>query len=194
MKYVKVVDGKKSNAGDYQYKIDELNIADLWNPKANSPKEMGGFNFSIEEKILRFIFRGDTIYDVIIPEGTEIIEVEHPNVPHGVFRSNKIILTNPRKITEEMVIDIYKKSILPEKTYYQCLVTLLYKNYVNAAIYIINDRINKNNVQSAIAEFENFISNKSDGTKKQFDYEKDLWNDDVKKVYNILKKIEKEKI
>ena len=159
---------------------------------------MGGFNFSVEEKILRFIFRGDTIYDVIIPEDTEVVEVEHINVPHGVFRSNKIILTNPRLITEQMVIDIYKKSTLPEKTYYQCLVTLLYKDYINAVIYIINDRINKNNIKNAIAEFEDYISNKSvqkldidpDGTKHKFDYEKDLWNDNAKKVYDMLKEIE----
>lgn len=192
MKYVKVIDGTKSNAGNFEYKIDEVNIAEVWNPKADNPKEMGGFNFSTEEKILRFIFRGDTIYDVVIPEDTEIVEVEHINVPNGVFRANKIILTNPRIITEQMVIDIYKKSTLPEKTYYQCLVTLLYRNYVNAVVYIIKDRINKNNVQNAIAEFENYISNKSNGTKNKFNYEKDLWNDDAKRVYNILKKIEKE--
>jgi len=194
MKYVKVIDGTKSNAGNYEYKIDEVNVAEIWNPKADNPKEMGGFNFSIEEKILRFIFRGDTIYDVVIPEDAEIVEIEHTNVPNGVFRANKIVLTNPRPITEQMVIDIYKKSTLPEKTYYQCLVTLLYRNYVNAVIYIIKDRINKNNVQNAIAEFENYILNKNNGTKNKFDYEKDLWNDDVKKVYNMLKKIEKEKI
>lgn len=190
MKYVKVINGTKSNAGGFEYKVDEINIADIWNPKADSPKEMGGFNFSVEEKILRFIFRGDTIYDVVIPEDTEVVEVEHTNVPHGVFRSNKIILTNPRPITEQMVIDIYKKSTLPEKTYYQCLVTLLYRDYINAAIYIINDRINKNNVKNAIAEFENYISNKSDGAKNEFDYEKDLWNDNAKKVYDMLKEIE----
>lgn len=193
MKYVKVIDGTKSSAGNFEYKIDEVNIAEVWNPKADNPKEMGGFNFSTEEKILRFIFRGDTIYDVVIPEDTEIVEIEHPNVPNGVFRANKIILTNPRNITEQMIIDIYKKSTLPEKTYYQCLVTLLYRNYVNAVVYIIKDRINKNNVQNAIAEFENYISNKSNGTKNNFDYEKDLWNDDAKKIYNILKDIENEK-
>lgn len=191
MKYVKVIDGIKSNAGNFEYKIDEVNIAEVWNPKADNPMEMGGFNFSTEEKILRFIFRGDTIYDVVIPEDTEIVEVEHINVPNGVFRANKIILTNPRTITEQMVIDIYKKSTLPEKTYYQCLVTLLYRNYVNAVIYIINDRINEKNVKDAIAEFENYISNRSDRTKKKFDYEKDLWDDNTKKIYNMLKEIEK---
>ena len=32
---------------------------------------MGGFNFSTEDKILRYIFRGDTIYDVIIPDNCD---------------------------------------------------------------------------------------------------------------------------
>ncbi len=31
---------------------------------------MGGFNFSTEDKILRWLVRGDTLYDVIIPEDT----------------------------------------------------------------------------------------------------------------------------
>ena len=29
MKYVKVIDGTKSNAGGFEYKVDEINIADI---------------------------------------------------------------------------------------------------------------------------------------------------------------------
>ena len=58
------MDGLKSNAGGFEYKIDEVNVAKSWNPEALTPEEMGGFNFGTEDKILRWLHHGDTIYDV----------------------------------------------------------------------------------------------------------------------------------
>ena len=185
IKYVKVMNGTKSHANGFEYKIDEINVANTWNPNANNPKDFGGFNFSTEDKILRYLHRGDTIYDVIIPDDAQLVEVESKNAPHGVFRSNKIIITNPKPLTEELEIELYKKSNLPEKTYYQCIVTSLYKKHINVAKYIIKDRINKNNIDAAIKEFENFIVSKDN---KKFNYD-DLW-DDAKEIYDILKEIQ----
>ncbi len=105
-KYVRVMDGLKSNAGGFKYKIDEENVADNWNTNSLDAEEMGGFNFSTEDKILRWLHRGDTIYDVIIPNDAEVINVDKEK---GIYRSNKIIVTNPRKITDEMVLELYKK-------------------------------------------------------------------------------------
>lgn len=184
-KYVKVMNGTKSHANGFEYKIDEVNIANTWNPHADNPKDFGGFNFLTEDKILRYLHRGNTIYDVIIPDNTEIIEVESKNAPHGIFRSNKIIITNPRNLTEDLEIELYKKSTLPERTYYQCIVTSLYKKHKEVAKYIIKDRINKNNVDDAIKEFEKFIVNKDN---KKFTYN-ELW-DDAKEIYDILKEIQ----
>ncbi len=46
-KFIKVMfDNKGVN---FEYKIDEVNIADIWNPNTYEPKEMSGFNFSTEE-------------------------------------------------------------------------------------------------------------------------------------------------
>lgn len=72
-KYVRVMDGIKSNTGGFEYKLDEVNIAKLWNPNTMEPDKMGGFNFGTEDKILRWLHRGDTIYDVIIPDEAEVI-------------------------------------------------------------------------------------------------------------------------
>ena len=183
-KYIKLIDGLKSNAGGFEYKIGELNVADNWDPTTYDPKLMGGFNFSTDEKILRWIHRGDTVYDVSIPEDAEVVDCPSENCPHGVFRTNKIILTNPKTGTEEMVMDFYKKSDLPEKTYYQCIVVMLWRNYVSVAKKIINDKVNKDNINSCIDEFERMISDKHDGTEPKFDYES-LW-DDAKAIYNLL--------
>ena len=188
-KYIKLIDGLKSNAGGFEYKIDEVNVADNWNPTTYDPASMGGFNFSTDEKILRWIHRGDTVYDVIIPNGAEVMDCPSENCPHGVFRSNKIILTNPKKVTEKMVMDFYEKSDLPEKTYFQCIVVMLWKNYISVAEKIISDKVNMYNIDTCINEFERMISDRHDGTEPKFDYES-LW-DDAKKVYNLLLSIKK---
>lgn len=185
MKYVRVVNGVNSHANGYEFKIGEVNIADKWNPKANNPEEFGGFNFSTEDKILRYLHRGDTIYEVEIPEDAEVVEVESRNAPHGIFRTNKIIISNPKEVTDELVIELYKKSNLPEKTYFQCLVTLLYKKHIEAVKYIIKDRINKSNINEAITEFEEFVVSHDN---EKFSYD-ELW-DAAKEIYDILKEIQ----
>lgn len=190
-KYIKLMDGTKSNAGGFEIKLNEIVIADKWDTATFDPKIMGGFNFSTDEKILRWIHRGDTVYDVELPEDTEIIDCPSSNCPHGVFRSNKIILKNPRRLTEEMVMEFYNKSELPEKTYYQCLVILSqFKNYVTVAKEIINDKINKNNIQECINEFERFVSDKHDEKKYNFCY--DELTENAKEIYDILVRIKYE--
>ena len=182
--YIKLMDGLKSNAGGFQYKIGEVNVADNWNTTTVDPATMGGFNFSTEEKILRWIHRGDTVYDVEIPKDAEVIDCPSPNWPHGVFRTNKIILSNPRKLTEDMVMEYYRKSDLPIKTYYQCIVVMIYKNYLNIAKKIIEDKVDKNKIDDCINEFERMISDKHDGSTPIFKYD-DLWQE-AKEIYNIL--------
>jgi len=185
MKYIRVINGINSHANGFEFKIGEVNVSENWNPKADNPLDFGGFNFSKEDKILRYLHRGDTLYDVEIPKDACIVEVESENAPHGIFRANKIIVSNPRLVTDDLVIQLYKKSTLPEKTYYQCLVTLLYKNHIEAVKYIIKDRINKNNVDDAINEFERFVVLHDN---KKFSYD-ELW-DDAKEIYDILKEIQ----
>ena len=82
-KYVRVMDGTKSNAGGFEYKLDKVNIAKLWNPKTMEPDKMGGFNFGTEDKILRWLHRGDTIYDVDFPNDAEVILCDESK---GIYR------------------------------------------------------------------------------------------------------------
>ena len=158
LKYVRVMDGLKSNAGGFEYKLDEINIAEKWNPNSLDPEEMGGFNFGTEDKILRWLHRGDTIYDVIIPDDAEVINVDKEK---GIYRSNKVIVTTPRKITDEMVIDLYKKSTLSDKIIAQCLLTLIWKNRIEISKYIIKDRVNLDNVNEILEEFVNYAGDKN---------------------------------
>lgn len=157
-KYLKVMFGNKSkaNGSDLEYKIGEVNIAEYWNPKDLEPKNMGGFNFSTEDKILRWLVRGNTIYDVTIPEDAEVIDCPSESAPHGVFRSNKIILNNPRAVTDEMAMELYRKSKLPEKSYFKAMAGCCVRGYINTAKQIFKDKINIDNIDFAISEFEDF--------------------------------------
>ncbi len=156
-KFVKVLEGDCSNASGYQYKIGEINVADNWNPKAKDPKEYGGFNFSSEDKIFRWLLRGDTLYDVEIPIDAEVLEVENTSSPHGVFRTNKIIISNPRRLDPDLVMDLYRKSELPLKSYFQCLTFLAEDGYYDACKQIIIDKVNDKNVDEALKTFLSFF-------------------------------------
>jgi len=151
--------GMSSGAdSDLKYKIDEINIANNWNPSSDDPKEMGGFNFSTEDKILRWLIRGDTIYDVEIPSDAEIIDCPSKSAPHGVFRSNKIILHNPRVVTDEMALDLYKKSKLPELSYYKSLAGCAIRGYRNTCLEIIKDKVNSDNIDLVLSEINDFVT------------------------------------
>lgn len=182
MKYVRVMDGSKSNAGGFEYKIDEVNVAAKWNPNNLDPKEMGGFNFGTEDKILRWLHRGDTMYDVILPDDAEVVVCDESK---GVYRANKIIVTNPRKITDEMVFDLCDKTTLNDKVIAQCLATMLWKDRINVSKYLIEKRVNSKNINEIIKEFERYVS---DG--KDFNY--DELYDSAKEIYDLLKKIKSE--
>ena len=174
MKYVRVMDGLKSNAGGFEYKLDEINISEKWDTSTLDPEKMGGFNFGTEDKILRWLHRGDTIYDVVIPDDAQVIICDEEK---GIFRSNKIIVTNPRPITDELVMELYNKTTLLDKIIAQCLVTLLWKNRKEISKHIIKDRINKNNIEEVLREFESYAG------KNNLDTESG------KEIYEILKKI-----
>ena len=179
-KYVRVMDGINSNASGFKYKLDEINIDDRWNPNEDNPKDMGGFNFSTEDKILRWLHRGDTIYDVIIPDDAEVVLCDEEK---GIYRTNKIIVKNPRKITDDMVLELYKKNTLSNKIIAQCLQTLLWKNRLEICKYIIKDRVNKDNVNEILDEFEKYSLERSFG--------KTELEGDSRIIYNLLKRISK---
>ena len=178
-KYMRVMDGTKSNAGDFEYKINEINISNNWNSNEKEPGKMGGFNFSSEDKILRWLHRGDTIYEVTLTEDAEIILCD---AEKGVWRTNKIIVGNPRKITDEMVIELYKKTTSSNKILAQCLQTLLWKNRIEISKYIVKDRVNKENVEEFIKEFEEY-------TKKSETFKYDELGEESKIIYDMLKNI-----
>ena len=163
-KFVKVMFGTTSGAKrDFNYKLNEINIANNWNPKATSGKDFGGFNYCSEECILRWLHRGDTIYDVEIPDDAENIKIDGATT---IFRTNKIIISNPRKVNDEMALHFYKISKIPEKSYYKALGVVSIMNYKQTAYAIIKDKINKDNIDEALEEWNDFISHGGKNDRK----------------------------
>lgn len=164
MKFVKVMFGTTSGAkSDFEYKLCEVNISDNWNPNANNPKEFGGFNYCDEECILRWLHRGDTIYDVEIPKDAENVKIEGATT---IYRTDKIIIKNPRKVTDELALHFYKISNIPEKSYYKALAAVSVMNYRKTAYAIICDKVNKDNVDLVLEEWHDFIEHKDKNDRK----------------------------
>ena len=147
-----------NKGADYKYKIGEVNIANVWNTKAKSGKDFGGFNFSTEDKIIRWIHRGDTLYDVILPKDAEVIDIVESATPHGVFRTNKIIITNPRKVTDDIAFEFYKKSTIPKEAYPKALAAVSIMNYYKTATAILKERVNNKNIDFYLSEWNDFIN------------------------------------
>ena len=133
------------------------------------------------------VMQANTSLIILDPKGEIARDEGYLLEEKGVFRSNRIIVTNPRKITEDMVINIYKKSTLSINRYFQCIYCLLFRKYINASRYIINDIVNKENVNEAIKEFEDFAARSNGNTTGIFDYDKLF--PEAKEIYNILKDI-----
>lgn len=164
MKYVKVMFGTISGAKkDFEYKLGEVNISNNWNPNADNPKEFGGFNYCDEECILRWLHRGDTIYDVEIPEDAENVKIKGATT---IYRTNKIIIKNPRKVTDEMARHFYQISNIPEKSYYKALAAVAVMNYKNTAMEILRDKINRENIDEVLEEWNDFIEHKDKNDRK----------------------------
>lgn len=158
MKYCKVMFGSTSGANnDLIYKIGEVNIAGFWNKDASDPKEMGGFNYSTYDMVFRWLVRGDTIYDVEIPNDAEVVKVDSPSAPGGVFRTNKIMLNNPRSVDDNLALELYRCSKLPEKSYYKALAGCMVRGYKNTCLELIKERVNKDNIELVLSEIEDFV-------------------------------------
>lgn len=155
--FVRVMFGNTSSADHtISINLDEITSSKKWNRTSSDPAEMGGFSFSNETNILRWFVRGDTLYDVKIPPNTEIVQCINPSTPYGVFRANKIIITNPRPITDDLALYYYQKSSIPEKTYYKALAGLALRGCINTAKQLIKDKVTNDNIEEVIREFNDF--------------------------------------
>lgn len=176
-KYVKVMFENKG--ADFEYKIDDVNIATKWNPKADKGRDFGGFNYTTEDCILRWLHRGNTIYDVEVPNDAENIKLEGATT---IYRTNKIIVRNPKKIDDDLAFHFYKISNIPEKSYYKSLGVVSIMNYRKTALEILKDKVNKDNIDEVLEEWNDFINHDGKNDRKNL-------NETVNLIQELLNKI-----
>lgn len=153
-KYYRVIQTIKEYNDGKRFPIDEVVIATKKvNLNATEPVEMGGFCISTYEYIFRWLIRGDTLCEVKIPEDSKIYKTGSEN---GIYISDKIILTNPRKIDDNFAMQLYLKSTLPEKSYFKAMTAVAICGYMDTALKVCEDKVNKENVNIAIYELEEF--------------------------------------
>ena len=180
-KYLKwAFSNKVGHNEDQTFEIGKEIICDTWDPKNEDWDKRGGFNFTNEECALRWMSRGDTLYEVALPEDAEVLNVRNDKTPGGILVANKIIMNNPIPISEDLLFEFYKKSKLPLETYFETIGLLASRGYVELAKTIIKDKVTIDNIDLALEEFNNSI-------KPWHKVDFDSYN----KVKEILEKINK---
>ena len=158
MKYLKwAFKDNVGNKDNQKFEIGKIITCDTLDPTNNDWIKRGGFNFTNEECALRWMSRGDTLYEVEIPSDGEILEVKNNKTPGGIIVVNKIILKNPIPISNELLFDYYYKSKLPLSTYFECIGLLAIRGYYDVALKIIKDKVDLNNIDLALEEFNTSI-------------------------------------
>ena len=158
-KYVRVMDKDISNMSGKKFKIGEVNVSDEWDSNATTLDTIKGINFSTDESIIRWIRRGDTLYEVELPEDAEVIKCPGTFTPDGIYRTNKIIVKNPIPLTEDVVMDLYKKSNIPEKTYHDVLAILAIRKFEKVCEELIKDKVNEDTIDEFLDDYIAFGEN-----------------------------------
>lgn len=178
--YYKIIQMSSKYRDGRSFPIDEVVIADKKvNLNATTPNEMGGFCVSDYEHIFRWLIRGDTLCKVKIPENSHIYKTESNN---GIYIADRIILTNPIPVDDNLAIKLYNNSALPENSYFRALAACSIKGYNNTALKVLNEKVNKHNINEAIHEFESFCMRREEEYNIKI-FELDL----VRIIHNKLK-------
>lgn len=160
IKYYRVIQAVKGYRDGRRFPLNEVVISDKKvNIDAKAREDIGGFYISTLDYIFRWIIRGDTLCEVTIPEDTKIYKTTSEN---GIFVADKIILSNPIKLDEELVMKLYKSSSLPEISYFKAMTACAICGYTNVALKVCEEKVNKRNVDIAIKELEEFCKRRND--------------------------------
>ena len=184
-KYYRVIHTVKEYSDGRRFPINEIITSDKKvDLNATDLTNMGGFCISTYECIFRWLIRGDTLCEVEIPENSKIYKTLSDN---GIYLSDKIILKNPRKIDDNFAMELYLSSKLPEKSYFVAIAVCAICGYINTALKVCEEKVNKENVGIAIYEFQEFCKRREEEKyiKNCFEIE------NVKIVFDKLKQIKK---
>lgn len=180
--YYRVIQDKGYRDGR-KFPIDEIITSDTKiDLNATDRTKMGGFYISTYEYIFRWLIRGNTLCEVKIPKNSKIYKTVSQN---GIYITEKIILKNPIKIDDDLATKLYLKSTLPELSYFDAMAACSICGYINTALKVCNDKVNKNNVDIAISKLEEFCKRREE--EKYIKTVSEI--NSVQVLYNKLKEI-----
>ena len=182
-KYYRVIQTKREYQDGRRFSIDEVVVADKKvDLNATDRTNLGGFCISTYNYVFRWLIRGDTLCEVKIPEDTKIYKTVSEN---GIYIAEKMILTNPRKVDDDFAMKLYQNSTLPEISYFKAMTACAICGYIKTAMKVLEDKVNQENIDIAISEFEDFCKRREDEK-----FSEDLLTEEpVKMLYSKLKEI-----
>ena len=81
-------------------------------------------------------------------------------------RKKETDMYNIRKVTDDMALYFYEISKIPQRSYYKALAAVSVMNYKKTAYAILKDKVNKNNIDEVLEEWNDFISHKGKDDRK----------------------------
>jgi hypothetical protein len=160
IKFYRVIQTVKEYRDGKKFPLNEIVTCERKiNFNAKEQKDMGGFCVSTFDYIFRWLIRGDTLCEVSIPENEKIYKTVSEN---GIYIAEKIILTNPKRIDDDFATELYLNSNLPEVSYFKAMTACAICGYINTALKVCEDKVNKTNVEIAIKELEDFCQRRKE--------------------------------
>ena len=160
--YYKFLDGNKSpvssvlkelgfNDNAFTFEIDKINVCENFD---ETQMHGGGFYFLDEENILNFLGYGMTVYDVVIPNDANVIQFVDDVLE---YKTDKIIITNPRKVDKEFVEEMLTKGKISNKKIVGVIGDLIKKDE-NELAELVFGKIEPNDIDVADAIINSKIS------------------------------------
>lgn len=183
MKYYRFIQTERSYKDGRSFPINEIVKSDKKvNLNAEDLVQVGGFFMSDKDFIFRWVIRGDTLCEVIIPENEKIYKTANK---YGVYLADSIILTNPKKVDDKYAMELYLQSKLLDNEYFKAMTACAICGYINTAFKVCNDRVNIRNVDQAIEELEGFCKRRNEENL----IDNEIARENVNKLYRKLKSI-----
>ncbi len=88
-------------------------------------------------------------------------------------------------MTDEIAMQFYLKSDLPDKSYYKSLAGCAIRGYRETCLKIIKDRVNKDNVDLVLSEIDDFVSPYNGAETNQSELE--VYNEVMSILHDIKK-------
>lgn len=179
-RYYRFIQTERKYEDGRSFPIDEIVKCDKKiNFNAEDKSQMGGFFISDKDYIFRWVIRGDTLCEVVIPENEKIYKTA---CKYGIYLANSIILTNPIKVSDEYAMKLYLQSKLLDNEYFKAMTACAICGYINTALKVCEDKVNTENVNQAIEEFEGFCQRRND---ESF-IDNEIARENVNKLYEKL--------